>query len=129
MEFPRQEYWSGPPFPFPGDLPDPGTEPASPPAPALAGRFFTTELPGKPSALFRYFIERVYKSDGSVVNNLPANAGAAGDVGSTPGLGRSPGKGNGNPLQHSCWDSPMDRGAWQATVHVVGSKSQTRLSD
>jgi len=55
MEFPRQEYWSGPPFPFPWDLPDPGIEPASPVAPALAGRFFTTELPGKPSGLFRYF--------------------------------------------------------------------------
>ena len=64
-----------------------------------------------------------------MVNNLPANAGAEGDVGSTPGLRRSPGKGNGNPLQHSCWDNPTDRGAWQATVHVVGSKSQTRLSD
>ena len=45
MEFPRQEYWSGLPFPSPEDLSDPGTEPASP---ALADRFFTTELPGKP---------------------------------------------------------------------------------
>ena len=44
MAFPRQEYWSGLPFPPPGDLPDPGIEPASP---ALAGRFFTTEPPGK----------------------------------------------------------------------------------
>ena len=43
--FPRQEYWSGLPFPSPGDLPDPGIEPVSP---ALAGRFFTTEPPGKP---------------------------------------------------------------------------------
>ena len=45
MGFSRQEYWSGLPFPSPGDLPDPGTEPASP---VLAGRFFTTEPPGKP---------------------------------------------------------------------------------
>ena len=45
MGFPRQEYWSGLAFPFPGDLPDPGIEPA---CPALAGRFFTTEPPGKP---------------------------------------------------------------------------------
>ena len=45
MGFPRQEYWSGLPFPSPGDRPDPGIEPASPP---LAGRFFTTEPPGKP---------------------------------------------------------------------------------
>ena len=45
MGFPRQEYWSGLPFPSPGDLPNPGIRPASP---ALADRFFTTELPGKP---------------------------------------------------------------------------------
>ena len=43
----------------------------------------------------------------------------AGDLGSIPGLGRSPGEGNGNPLQHSCLENPMDRGAWQATVHGV----------
>ena len=44
---------------------------------------------------------------------------SAGDLGSIPGLGRSPGKGNGNPLQYSCLENPMDRGAWQATVHGV----------
>ena len=44
----------------------------------------------------------------------------------TPGLGRSPTEGNGNPLQYSCLENPMDRGAWQATVHGI-SKSQTRL--
>ena len=43
----------------------------------------------------------------------------AGDLGSTPGLGRSPGEGNGNPLQYSCLKNLMDRGAWQATVHGV----------
>ena len=48
----------------------------------------------------------------------------AGDLGSIPGLGRSPGEGNGNPLQYSCLANPMDRGAWQATVHEV-TKSQT----
>ena len=48
MGFPRQEYWSGLPFPPPGDLHDPGMEPASPESPALAGGFFTTETPGKP---------------------------------------------------------------------------------
>ena len=48
---------------------------------------------------------------GSVVKNLPANVG---DTGSISGLGRSPGKGNGNPLQYSCLVNPMDRGAWQA---------------
>ena len=48
VEFPRQEYWSGLPFPTPGDLPNPGIEPASPVSPALAGGFFTTEPCGKP---------------------------------------------------------------------------------
>ena len=43
----------------------------------------------------------------------------AGDLGLIPGLGRSPGEGNGNPLQHSCLENPMDRGAWWATIHVV----------
>ena len=42
-----------------------------------------------------------------------------GDLGSIPGSGRSPGEGNGNPLQYSCLENPMDRGAWRATVHVV----------
>jgi len=49
MEFSRQEYCSGLPFPSPGELPDPGIKPMSPVSPALAGRFFTTEPPGKPS--------------------------------------------------------------------------------
>ena len=50
MGFPKQEHWSGLPFPSPGDLTDPGIEPASP---ALAGRFFPTEAPGKPAPFFR----------------------------------------------------------------------------
>ena len=62
---------------------------------------------------------------GSVVKNLPANAG---NTGSVPGLGRSTREGNGNPLQYSCLENPMDREAWWATVHEM-SKSQTRLSD
>ena len=52
----------------------------------------------------------------------------AGDPGSIPGSGRSPGEGNGNPLQYSCLGSPMDIGAWQATGHGV-TESQTQLSD
>ena len=59
-----------------------------------------------------------------MVKNLPAKAGEITDVGSIPGLGRSPGGGNGNPLQYSCLENPMDRGAWQVTVHGV-AKSQT----
>ena len=61
---------------------------------------------------------------GSVVKNLPANAGATGDVGLIPGLRRSPGVGNGSPLLSSCWDNSVDRGAWWAIVHKV-VKSQT----
>ena len=56
-----------------------------------------------------------------------ASACNAGDQGSIPGLGRSPGEGNGNPLQYSCLDNPMDGGAWWATVDGV-AQSQTRLS-
>ena len=52
----------------------------------------------------------------------------AGDLGTIPGSGRSPGGGNGNPLQYSCLENPMDRGAWWATVHGV-AKSQTQLSN
>ena len=82
MGFSRQEYWSGLPLPTPGDLPDSGIKPASP---ALAG--FTGD---------------------SVVKNLPTNAG---DAGLIPGSGRSPGEGNVNPLQYSCLENPMDKGA------------------
>ena len=59
------------------------------------------------------------------VESLP---GVLGDLGSIPGLGRSLGEGNGNPLQYSCLENPTDRGMWQATVHGV-AKSQTWLSD
>ena len=53
---------------------------------------------------------------GSAVKNLPANTGEAGDGGLTLWLERSPGRGNGNPLQYSCLENPMDRGAWRSTV-------------
>ena len=61
-----------------------------------------------------------------VVKNPPVYAGDIRDAGSIPGSGRSPGEGNGNPLQYSCLENPMDRGAWRATVRGV-TKSQTRL--
>ena len=61
-----------------------------------------------------------------VVKNLPANVGDLRHAGSIPGSGRSSGGGHGNPLQYSCLENPMDRGAWRATVHGV-IKSQTRL--
>ena len=58
-----------------------------------------------------------------MVKNLPASAGDIRDTGSIPGLGRSPGGGHDNPLQHSCWRIPWTDGAWQATVHRI-AKSQ-----
>ena len=58
------------------------------------------------------------------VKNPPANAGDTGDMGSLPELGRSPGEGCGNALQHSCLENPMDTGAWWATVQWV-AKSRT----
>ena len=64
---------------------------------------------------------------GSVVKNSPANAGDTGDVGFIPGPGRSPGEGNGNPLQYSCQENPIDTGAWQTIVYEV-AKSWTQLS-
>ena len=68
----------------------------------------------------------MYIGFGSVVKNSPANAGDMKDVGLIPGLGRPPGEGHGNPLQYSCLENPIDRGAWRATVHGV-MKSQTQL--
>ena len=61
-----------------------------------------------------------------VVENMPASVGVARDLGSIPGSGRFLGERHGNPLQYSCLVNPMDRGAWQTTVHSV-TKSWTRL--
>ena len=63
-----------------------------------------------------------------MVKNLFANAEDAGDIGSIPSLGRSPGKGNGNPLWYSRLKNPMDRGTCQASIHGA-AKSQTQVSD
>ena len=61
-----------------------------------------------------------------MVKKQPTSAGDIREEDSTPGLGRSPGGGHGNPLQYSCLGNPMDRGAWRATAHSV-AKTQTRL--
>ena len=72
-----------------------------------------------------YYAILIYGSQVAlVVKSPPAKAGDIRDVGLIPGWGRSPGGGHGNPLQDSCLENPMDRGAWWATVHGV-AKSQT----
>ena len=63
-----------------------------------------------------------------MIKNLPTNAGDIGDAGSIPGSGRSLGEGNGNPLQYSCLENSMDRGALRVIVHGV-AKGQTQLND
>ena len=101
----RQEFWSRLPFPPPRNLAYPGIIPTSPVSHALAGRFFTTEPPGKPDG----------DTDDEavlVVKNLPADTADLRDMGSIPGSGRSPGEGNGNLLQNSCLENSMDQGAW-----------------
>ena len=113
MGLSRQEYCSGVPFPSPGDLPDPGTEPRSP---ALKADTLTSES-GKIVCMWL-----VGFPGGSVVKNPQANAG---NVDLIPGSGRSPGIGNGNSLQYSCLGNPMDRGLCQATVHGVTKELDT----
>ena len=56
------------------------------------------------------------------------NAGDTGDLRSIPGLGRSPGEGNHNPLQYSCLENPMDRGAWRATIHTITESNTTQAT-
>ena len=67
-----------------------------------------------------YILEGIYSFlGGAVVKNPPGNAGDAGDLGSISGSRRSLGGGNGTPLLYSCWEDPVNRGAWWATVHGV----------
>ena len=66
---------------------------------------------------------------GGVVKNLPVSVGNSEYVGLIPGLGRSPGEVNGNPLQYSCLGNPMDRGAWWVTVHGVDKELDTTLNN
>ena len=63
-----------------------------------------------------------------VVKNLPASAGEVRDAGSISGSGRSPAGGRGNPLQYLCLEDPMDRGAWQATIHGVTESDTTEVT-
>ena len=75
------------------------------------------------------FLIKIYRADGFPgSSDVKESACNVGDPGSIPGSGRSPGEGNGSPLQYSCLENFMYRGAWWATVHGI-AKSQTRLSD
>ena len=131
MGFSRRESWSGLPFPTPGVL-NPGIEPESLAPPALLGGFFTLCYLGSPKTL-NYYVQNVisvhHDSDMGFPggSEVEASACSAGDLGSIPGLGRYPGEENGNPLQYSCLEKPMNRGAWWDTVHGV-TRSWT-LSD
>ena len=81
--------------------------------------------PDMPSGDLGFSLGANRLTSGSVVKILSANAG---DMGSIPRLGRSPGEGHGNPLQYSCLGNPMDRGAWWAVIQGV-AKSQVQLAD
>ena len=72
----------------------------------------------------------LYPRPGMVVEvkNLPAKARDIRDAGSVPGFGRSPGGGHSNPLQYSCLENPMDRGAWWATAHGVAELNMTEAT-
>ena len=119
---------------------DPGTHPVSP---ALAGRLCTTGPPGKPWGLellrpFCCFYKRSdcrrkwwrkqWRQDSPGGSDDKESACNSGDLGSIPGLGRSPEGGHGIPVRYSCLENPVDRGAWWATVHAV-TDSRTPLSD
>ena len=85
-----------------------------------------------PEALYHpvFLIGFLYRENGGFPGGSDGHRSACdgGDLGLIPGSGRSPGKGNGNPLQYSCLENLMDRGAWWAKVHGA-TKSQTQLSD
>ena len=76
-------------------------------------------------SMISIFSLSIYKTHQSypVVSAIKNSTANAGDMGSIPGPGRSSGKGKGNPLQYSCLENPMERGAWQATVHGVAKES------
>ena len=149
MGFSRQEYWNRLPCPPPGDLPNPGIDPKSPVSPALQENSLPLSHQGSKSTILQYkypshkrcgfdsWVRKIpWRSDmlptavflgfpgGSTGKESTCNAG---DLDSIPGLGWSPGEGNGNPLQYSFLENLMDRGAWQAIAHGV-AKSWTQLS-
>ena len=127
MGFSRQESWSGFLCPPPGDLPNPGIEPRSP---ALQGSHtlqadsLLCEPPGKPIWRKGFIKELVRQPSFPGGSDGKESTHSAGGPGLIPGSGRSPGVGNGNPLQYACLENSVDRGAWWATVHGT-AKSRT----
>ena len=112
MGFPRQEYLHGAPFPSPGDIPNPGTDPKSP---ARQQIFYHW---GMLAMGLRWWLRNKESACQTGDNGR--------DAGLLPGSGRLPGGRHGNPLQYSRLENPMDREAWQATIHRVRN-SQTQL--
>ena len=126
MGYSGEEYWNGLPFPSLGDLPDPGIEPWSP---SWAGRFLTAAPPGKPIWILCvhththiYIYIWMFPGD----SDSKESACNAGEQGLIPGSGRFHGEGNGNPLQYSCLEDSMYRGAWWATVHKESDMTEWR---
>ena len=93
-----------------------GLQHAGLPCPSLSPRGRSNSCPLNTMAIFSSLLLYICFPGGSEVKVSACNAG---DLGSIPGLERSPGEGNGNLHQYSCLENPMDRGTWQATVHVV----------
>ena len=109
LGFSWQKYWSGIPFPTQGDFPNPGIELASLASPTLAAEFLTISTTGEAHIGLWHHPIPCASHVAQWVKNLPANAGDSRDVGSVPGSGRSPGEGDGYPLQYSCLENPMAR--------------------
>ena len=115
LGFSRQEYWSGLPFPSPMHESEVAQS-----CPTLSNPM-DCSLPGfSAHGIFQARVlewaATAFSQVAQAVKNTPANAGDIRDAVLIPGSGRSPGAGHGNPLQYSCLENPMDRGAWQATV-------------
>ena len=106
-------------YPSPEDLPNPGIKLGSL---VMHADSLQAELPGKPHLAW-FVCQSNASQEALVVKNLLANAGDVRDTGSIPGSGRSLGEGHGNPLRCSSPENPVDRGAWQTTVHRI-TKSQ-----
>ena len=117
MEFPKQEYWSGLLFPSPGDLPNPGVEPASPAVQvdSLPLTYQRSPVPGTGNKFLKFCFPCLTFPGDSDSKESDCNVG---ELDSIPESGRSPGEGNGYPLPFFPGES-MEREAWWATVHGV----------